>query len=50
VKKYRPTPAPAGPTPSVEQELRRFREENDQLKMPPDIVKEAAIYLPRPPT
>jgi transposase len=50
VKKYRPTPATAAPTPSVEQELRRLREENRQLKMERDILKKAAIYLAQPPT
>ena len=47
VTKYRP----ATPTtlPSVEQELRRLREENRQLKMERDILKKAAIYLAQPP-
>ena len=43
-----PTPAPAV-SPSVEQELRRLREENRQLKMERDILKKAAIYLAQPP-
>ena len=47
VQKYRP--ATATPTPSVEQELRRLREENRQLKMERDILKKAAIYLAQPP-
>jgi transposase len=48
VKKYQPaTPAPAA-SPSVEQELRRLREENRQLKMERDILKKAAIYLAQP--
>jgi transposase len=52
VKKYRPAaiPTPTAPTPSVEQELRRLREENRQLKMERDILKKAAIYLAQPPT
>lgn len=50
VKKYRPTPASTVPTPPVEQELRRLREENRQLKMERDILKKAAIYLAQPPT
>ncbi len=53
VKKYRPgvaVPSPSGPPPSpVEQELRRLREENRQLKMERDILKKAAIYLAQPP-
>ena len=50
VKTYRPTPAAtAVPPPSVEQELRRLREENRQLKMERDILKKAAIYLAQPP-
>jgi transposase len=50
VKKYQPAPATPAPTPSVEQELRRLREENRQLKMERDILKKAAIYLAQPPT
>ena len=54
VKKYRPAPATAAPSPaappSVEQELRRLREENRQLKMERDILKKAAIYLAQPPS
>ena len=53
VKKYRPTAAVPPPTASapssVEQELRRLREENRQLKMERDILKKAAIYLAQPP-
>lgn len=49
VNKYRPTPAAPATTPSVEQELRRLREENRQLKMERDILKKAAIYLAHPP-
>lgn len=49
VQKYRPATA-ATPSPSVEQELRRLREENRQLKMERDILKKAAIYLAQPPT
>ena len=48
VKKYQPTPAPAA-SPSVEQERRRLREENRQLKMERDVLKKAAIYLAQPP-
>jgi transposase len=47
VRKHQPTPAPAAP-PSVEQELRRLREENRHLKMERDILKKAAIYLAQP--
>jgi transposase len=47
VKKYRP--ATSTTTASVEQELRRLREENRQLKMERDILKKAAIYLAQPP-
>lgn len=49
VHKYRPVTA-ATASPSVEQELRRLREENRQLKMERDILKKAAIYLAQPPT
>lgn len=49
VQKYRPATA-ATPSPSVERELRRLREENRQLKMERDILKKAAIYLAQPPT
>jgi transposase len=49
VKKYRPTPAAPATTPSVEQELRRLREENRQLRVERDILKKAAIYLAQPP-
>ena len=49
VKKYRPATASPAPTPSVEHELRRLREENRQLKMERDILKKAAIYLAQPP-
>lgn len=52
VKMYRPaavpTPTVSAPS-SVEQELRRLREENRQLKMERDILKKAAIYLAQPP-
>ena len=49
-QKYQPPTAPtASAPPSVEQELRRRREENRQLKMERDILKKAAIYLARPP-
>lgn len=47
VQKYRP--ATPTPTPSVEHELRRLREENRQLKMERDILKRAAISLAQPP-
>ena len=49
-KKSRPTPTAPAATPSVEQEVRRLREENRQLKMERDILKKAAIYLAQPPT
>lgn len=52
VKKYRPVAVPtatASAPHSVEQELRRLREENRQLKMERDILKKAAIYLAQPP-
>jgi transposase len=49
VQKYRPTTPTTAP-PSVEQELRRLREENRQLKMERDILKKAAIYLAQPPS
>ena len=49
VKTYRPATATTTP-PSVEQELRRLREENRQLKMERDILKKAAIYLAQPPS
>lgn len=50
-KKYQPATAPtASAPPPVEQELRRLREENRQLKMERDILKKAAIYLAHPPT
>ena len=49
VTKCRPATA-ATPPSSTEQELRRLREENRQLKMERDILKKAAIYLAQPPT
>jgi transposase len=44
VNKYRPVAATAAP-PSVEQELRRLREENRQLKMERDILKKATAFF-----
>jgi transposase len=52
VRKYQSAavPPPTASAPStVEQELRRLREENRQLKMERDILKKAAIYLAQPP-
>jgi len=47
--KYRPAPATAAP-PAVEQEVRRLREENRQLKRERDILRKAALYLAQPPS